>query len=366
MPASKTELLQIAETIRRQLAPAAYVIGMRNLVALGQDKAQRGGLQFNVRPARGAAIKANKVLVRLRWDDTYTVEFWKTSGSARVTPGKLDSADMVYADVLAELVLRHLGYTANQTDARRPKNRFHYMQRVTFDGLKRSEVAWVDSFVWDAKNQQHRYMVHFKGRDGRTATIYPLESELTAVEENPSRRRKYLGKRYGGTRGLTARTSKAERQFCVECKRYVSKGGKATGRRVPVPRQSLAVSHGYCKACAAQVRTRWKAEAEAIKAKKQNPPAELAAAAELAERFNGKPPRRIRSVKIRWPRALMHVGPCAQLDYVSDKWDGKLRQYFHEFTGRCDLFAAPAAQPDGDGLLILKGKFKLKPEGITG
>lgn len=74
---------------------------------------------------------------------------------------------------------------------------------------------------------------------------------------------------------------------------------------------------------------------------------------------------------MEWPRALMMLGLCAQVDYVSDKFDNKIRRYFHEFElsdpeKPCLLLADAQPQPDGSHLLIIKGHFKIKPEGIVG
>ena len=156
--------------------------------------------------------------------------------------------------------------------------------------------------------------------------------------------------------------------MCLECFRYVGKGGRPVGRRIPAAKRDLVESHGYCRKCGEAL----KAEVHKLVLAKRkwkaaiNPDRHVAAAVRKSELFHGKPPRRISSVKVTWPKALVHIGPCAQLDYVSNKWGDKLTQYFHQFTGRCDVFAAPTTQPDGDGLLILKGSFKLQPEGITG
>jgi hypothetical protein len=102
--------------------------------------------------------------------------------------------------------------------------------------------------------------------------------------------------------------------------------------------------------------------------KTANPPASGAvhAATELSQQFHGFKPRRIQRVRIDWPKALTHLGQCAQVDYVCRKFDGKTRRYFHEFENVAHVLAAPNSQPDGDSLLIIKGKFRIKPEGITG
>jgi len=72
-----------------------------------------------------------------------------------------------------------------------------------------------------------------------------------------------------------------------------------------------------------------------------------------------------------WPQTLIQIGLCAQVDYVSDKWDGTVRRYYHEFDlGKakrpCLLFAAPDPQADGSMLLIIKGHFTIESDGIIG
>lgn len=67
-----------------------------------------------------------------------------------------------------------------------------------------------------------------------------------------------------------------------------------------------------------------------------------------------------------WPKALVHVGKCSQINYVNDKFDEKLREYFHKFESMPDMFFAEKPQPDGTELIVLKGKFKIEPQGITG
>lgn len=101
--------------------------------------------------------------------------------------------------------------------------------------------------------------------------------------------------------------------------------------------------------------------------KEANPVAgHLAKAVKLSETFHGFRARRVRNVKVNWPKALTLIGDCARVDYVCDKFDGKLRHYFHEFEGPCVLLAGADPQPDGDNLLLIKGKFKIKAEGLIG
>jgi hypothetical protein len=100
--------------------------------------------------------------------------------------------------------------------------------------------------------------------------------------------------------------------------------------------------------------------------KTANPAAELAEAVRLSKKFTGFMPRKLHRIDIRWPKASALIGPCVRLDYYSTKWDHKGRVYYHEFEKPCQVFAAAKPQPDGDNLLIIKGKFQIRPEGITG
>jgi hypothetical protein len=93
---------------------------------------------------------------------------------------------------------------------------------------------------------------------------------------------------------------------------------------------------------------------------------ELQDAVELFAEFYKRRPKAIHHVEIVWPKALTQIGLCAQVDYVSNKYDGKPRRYYHKFKQPCWVYAAPNPQPDGDNLLVIKGKFKIKAEGIIG
>lgn len=95
-------------------------------------------------------------------------------------------------------------------------------------------------------------------------------------------------------------------------------------------------------------------------------PSPVHEAAKLSEQFHGAAPRKVRSVFIRWPKAFMRIGQCAQVDYISDKFDGKVRQYFHKFEKPAELFSDTKPQADGSMIMLIRGKFRIKPEGITG
>jgi len=92
----------------------------------------------------------------------------------------------------------------------------------------------------------------------------------------------------------------------------------------------------------------------------------VGSAKKLSRRFYGFRPRRLRAAKIVWPKALVLLGGCAQVDYVSDKHDRKLRQYFHEFEPGVLLLAGERPQPNGYNLLLIFGKFDITKDGLVG
>ncbi len=92
----------------------------------------------------------------------------------------------------------------------------------------------------------------------------------------------------------------------------------------------------------------------------------LQKALELSRSFYGMAPRSVRKIKITWPKAVVCIGAAAQVDYISDKFDGTIRQYFHEFEGTAVAFVTAEPLADGDNLIIIKGNFKITPDGITG
>ena len=92
----------------------------------------------------------------------------------------------------------------------------------------------------------------------------------------------------------------------------------------------------------------------------------LSQALDLSRRFHGAAPRKVREINFRAPESLVSIGQCAQLDYVSDKFDGKRRRYFHEFEKPCTVLADPQRQADGQSLIVLLGNFKITERGIIG
>lgn len=84
--------------------------------------------------------------------------------------------------------------------------------------------------------------------------------------------------------------------------------------------------------------------------------------------FFGFLPRRLHRIEIDWPKAAFIIGAGVRIDYASDKFDGKKRVYFHEFkpSSRVVIFAAEKPQPNGDNILIVKGKFRITDRGLIG
>lgn len=110
-----------------------------------------------------------------------------------------------------------------------------------------------------------------------------------------------------------------------------------------------------CKKTANRSRTKHASRSKAVKR-----------ALKISARFYGFSPRRIQLMAWKWPKALAHLGRCSQLNYVSDKFDGKVREYFHQFENNAQVFTADSPQRNGDRLLIIRGRFKVKDEGIIG
>lgn len=89
-------------------------------------------------------------------------------------------------------------------------------------------------------------------------------------------------------------------------------------------------------------------------------------AVDRSEEFHGFVPRRIKSITIDWPGSLVHLGRCAQVDYISGKFDGEVRRYFHEFGEGVQLFASQGPMRSGKEMLVIIGNFKITEDGIVG
>lgn len=92
----------------------------------------------------------------------------------------------------------------------------------------------------------------------------------------------------------------------------------------------------------------------------------IAQAAMLSQRFHGLRPRRISRLKITWPKALVLIGHVVRLDYLSDKEDGKMRIYTHDFDKPAQVFASGSAKRGRKNMLLLHGRFAITDEGIVG
>lgn len=81
-------------TLLRQLGNVTLaLLGAKNLVR-GEDR-----LQFAI--GSGAKNRANRVVIRLEWDDTYTVEVWRCRG---VDLKKLGEREGVYVENLHDVL----------------------------------------------------------------------------------------------------------------------------------------------------------------------------------------------------------------------------------------------------------------------
>lgn len=89
-------------------------------------------------------------------------------------------------------------------------------------------------------------------------------------------------------------------------------------------------------------------------------------AAGLSQRFHGFRPRRLTAVNVTWPKALVLLGHVVRLDYLSDKEDGKVRCYTHDFKQPVSVFASGSAKTGQKNILLLHGNFSIVQEGIVG
>lgn len=105
--------LYVAETIKEQLVHGAGADGSAGFVCMmawgakqftgcgDETDDSRGWLSFQV---SGAKFKG-AVKVKLKWNDTYNIEFWKTKRPAFKI---IDSVDDVYCDQLTEIIDRYV------------------------------------------------------------------------------------------------------------------------------------------------------------------------------------------------------------------------------------------------------------------
>lgn len=206
--------------------------------------------------------------------------------------------------------------------------------------------------------------------------------------------------------------NKSKYHLCAWCKKMVlSPQGE-----IPISALGMKVSdflsHGICKACAAEVRKElrfprknppaWAPDralwlkAEGIvdqsyegktqpddywavvadlykkiggritrKARGNPSSAEWNQVIHLLEGFKGFPPTEVVDVDVPsrvMPKILAKIGDLESITYLSNKEDGRNRSYIHFFKKRPIL----AADARGGQLYIVGGNYKVKPEGIVG
>ncbi|MBN8571621.1 MAG: hypothetical protein J0M18_18505 [Ignavibacteria bacterium] len=96
--------------------------------------------------------------------------------------------------------------------------------------------------------------------------------------------------------------------------------------------------------------------------RRNNPEGKERQAIELYKGFHARNDIEIFSEDIKIPKELVFIGKATELNYQSDKWDGKARHYRHKYKTFGDVLADPAGK-----MIIITGlNFKIKPEGITG
>jgi hypothetical protein len=96
---TNNELIYIGKTVKTQIGMMTMMsIGGRDFKAMPETETQRGGLRFTV-----GRNRLTQVVVRLMWNDTYTVEFVKVNARTRAER-VVKSYDLTYCDQLSDLV----------------------------------------------------------------------------------------------------------------------------------------------------------------------------------------------------------------------------------------------------------------------
>ena len=82
--------------------------------------------------------------------------------------------------------------------------------------------------------------------------------------------------------------------------------------------------------------------------------------------FHDQNPESVEKIKVRSrkiPSQLVSLGELREVVYSSKKWGGKRYAYVHKFK---KPYPKLLTNQGGDQLYILKGKFRVKSEGIVG
>lgn len=78
--------------------------------------------------------------------------------------------------------------------------------------------------------------------------------------------------------------------------------------------------------------------------------------------FTGFKDFKVTELNLTLPKELIKIGECDQINYVSDKWDGTRRFYFHTLEKFGNLYIDPSGK-----IAIITGlNLKIKPEGLIG
>lgn len=136
-------------------------------------------------------------------------------------------------------------------------------------------------------------------------------------------------------------------------------------RRIPMTKKEIEDSDKTQRACRKALEE-FNANAKMVKKKRKTVSgSKVRKGVKLYKKFHGFEPESIDKVKVntrRIPKTLVKVGKLHAVVYISNKFDGKKRKYIHRFKTKPIL----ATNSGGDALYVLFGKFKVRPEGITG
>lgn len=91
--------LRHAQVILQQIGkPTLMAVGARDMKVVGSDDSCRAGCRFTVNRSR-----LTQIVVRLAWNDTYTVEFVRTNARTGAQ-SVAESREGIYCDTLADAV----------------------------------------------------------------------------------------------------------------------------------------------------------------------------------------------------------------------------------------------------------------------
>lgn len=336
---------EIAATILTQIGTAVKMqIGARNFFA------RKKGLQFSITKQNGV----NKIVIDLTRQDLYDMAFYYIPPADPTKFKKISEYRGVYNDQLDRLILDGLGWqiknpkakTGNFTlrtiaknlSAEKFAHRFLALQRSgqysELRGIQRGKKFNIVGYKWPSKTVRRKLNIG-RARFNPSAASGPTPNQVYFGQrgkiktgwinkETPTR---YLITYKDGHQTRNVWRKKSSVTFVMK------KGRKNPCKKYANPNGNSAV---------------------------------IKRAVKISKKFHRLPPRRITHHRIKMPRALIHLGECSQVNYVTDKWDEQTREYSHKFENKADLFASDRPQPDGRQMLMIIGKFKIESAGITG